>query len=211
MKLAVLTNNLLQAELAAAATRAGTEYIWLNSLADLNNHPDADAVIDLLFENGREETEQLKKFLPKPVIVNSVVKTLVEINQPFIRINGWPGFLKREITEASSCSEENKIEGEKIFSAIGKKMEWVPDIPGFISTRVIAMIINEAYFALEEKISTKAEIDIAMKLGTNYPFGPFEWADKIGLKNIYDLLNFLSRNEKRYMPATLLIKEATGN
>jgi 3-hydroxyacyl-CoA dehydrogenase len=44
------------------------------------------------------------------------------------------------------------------------------------------MIINEAYFALEDNVSTKAETDIAMKLGTNYPYGPFEWGQLIGLK-----------------------------
>ena len=49
-----------------------------------------------------------------------------------------------------------------------------PDIPGFISARVVSMIINEAYFALEEEVSSKEEIDTAMKLGTNYPYGPFD-------------------------------------
>jgi 3-hydroxybutyryl-CoA dehydrogenase len=70
------------------------------------------------------------------------------------------------------------------------------------------MIINEAYFALEENVSTKEEIDIAMKLGTNYPYGPFEWCKKIGLKNIAALLAELSQTEKRYQPARLLLKEA---
>ncbi len=45
----------------------------------------------------------------------------------------------------------------------------------------MAMIINEAWHALAEEVSTKNEIDTAMKLGTNYPYGPFEWAEKIGL------------------------------
>ena len=71
------------------------------------------------------------------------------------------------------------------------------------------MIINEAYFALEESISTKEEIDIAMKLGTNYPYGPFEWGKKIGLKNIRNLLYELTLEERRYQPAPLLIKEAS--
>ena len=71
------------------------------------------------------------------------------------------------------------------------------------------MIINEAYFTLEENVSTKEEIDIAMKLGTNYPYGPFEWSKKIGLKNIADLLKELFITEKRYQPAALLLKEAS--
>ncbi|TMI92961.1 MAG: hypothetical protein E6H08_11285 [Bacteroidetes bacterium] len=84
----------------------------------------------------------------------------------------------------------------------------MPDVKGFISPRVVSMIINEAYFALEENVSKKEEIDIAMKLGTNYPYGPFEWSKKIGLKNIAALLTELSKTEKRYQPADLLLKEA---
>ena len=47
-----------------------------------------------------------------------------------------------------------------------------------------------------------------MRLGTNYPYGPFEWSKKIGLKNIATLLTELSLTEKRYHPADLLLKEA---
>jgi 3-hydroxybutyryl-CoA dehydrogenase len=78
-----------------------------------------------------------------------------------------------------------------------------------IAPRIIAMIVNEAYFGLEDNISTKNEIDIAMKLGTNYPYGPFEWSEKIGLHNIYQLLINLSKQDKRYTPANLLATEAT--
>ncbi len=53
------------------------------------------------------------------------------------------------------------------------------------------MIVNEAFFAFGEKISTIEEIDMAMKLGTNYPNGPFEWAEKIGIENIF---NFCLKN-----------------
>ena len=70
------------------------------------------------------------------------------------------------------------------------------------------MIINEAYFSLSEKVSSKEEIDIAMKLGTNYPYGPFEWSQKIGLKNIYNLLRILEKEESRYKAADLLRDEA---
>ena len=56
--------------------------------------------------------------------------------------------------------------------------------PGFITARVIAMIINEAFFALQENVSSKEEIDTAMRLGTNYPYGPFEWTKLIGIDKI---------------------------
>ena len=73
---------------------------------------------------------------------------------------------------------------------------------------MVATVINEAYFTLEEKVSSKEEIDIAMKLGTNYPYGPFEWSKKIGLKKIFDLLTLLAKTNARYEPSPLLKKEA---
>ena len=69
------------------------------------------------------------------------------------------------------------------------------------------MIINEAYFALEDNVSSKAEIDTAMKLGTNYPYGPFEWASVIGTENILTLLQKLYLTDSRYKPSQLLITE----
>ena len=72
------------------------------------------------------------------------------------------------------------------------------------------MIINEAYFAIQENIASRGDIDLAMKLGTNYPFGPFEWCEKIGIKNVYDLLNavYESTKDERYKVCELLEEEA---
>jgi 3-hydroxybutyryl-CoA dehydrogenase len=69
------------------------------------------------------------------------------------------------------------------------------------------MIVNEAYYTLEKEVSTKEEIDIAMKSGTNYPYGPFEWSRKIGLKNIFEMLNRLRNKNKLYDVSTLLTHE----
>ncbi|HLF44991.1 MAG TPA: 3-hydroxyacyl-CoA dehydrogenase family protein [Chitinophagaceae bacterium] len=209
MKLAVVADDLLKKELMSSGPVAGVELIWLDAASALINHRDADAVIDLLFQGKETEITFLKNFLPVPVIINDVNKKPEEIIPGFIRINGWPTFLKREIIECSNSSEETKKAGERIFSALGKKANWVPDIAGFITPRIIALIINEAYLAMEEEVSTKEEIDTAMKLGTNYPYGPFEWAEKIGFKKIHDLLIILSEKESRYQPAPLLIKAAT--
>jgi 3-hydroxybutyryl-CoA dehydrogenase len=94
------------------------------------------------------------------------------------------------------------------FKKLGKEICWVPDQAGFITPRVVASIINEAFFALSEAVSTKAEIDTAMKLGTNYPYGPFEWAAKIGLSNVATLLQKLEKEQPRYAPCPLLVQEA---
>jgi 3-hydroxybutyryl-CoA dehydrogenase len=92
--------------------------------------------------------------------------------------------------------------------AIGRKYHSVADQPGMVSARVISMIINEAYFAMEDGISSENEIDIAMKLGTNYPKGPFEWKSQIGVESIYKLLDRLSNSDLKYTPSKLLKAEA---
>ena len=90
----------------------------------------------------------------------------------------------------------------EVLNALNKKYIACVDEPGFISARIIAMIINEAYMAKEEGVSTEEEIDIAMKLGTNYPYGPFEWAKKIGIQSIHQLLTTLAKNDVRYTTAS---------
>jgi len=209
MRLVVLTNEQLKEELLSNGVSAYCKIDWINSPEEFLSHTDADAVIDLLFEHNGYDVSHLNNYLTKPVFVNSMNKTIVEIGLPFIRINAWPGFLKRNIAEVSIADEVNKNKAEKILSLLNRKAEWVPDVKGFISSRVISMIINEAYFTLEENVSTKEEIDIAMKLGTNYPYGPFEWSKKIGLEKIAGLLKELSITEKRYEPSSLLLKEAS--
>jgi 3-hydroxybutyryl-CoA dehydrogenase len=208
MRLVVLADDVLKEELSAPGTHADVDVVWINNADEFAEHRRADGFIDLLFDHSNERIELLKDLSSQPVIINSVVHDLKKIQAPFIRINAWPGFLKRSLIEASSANEKMRSPCEKIFTCLHKKTEWVTDEPGFITARVIAMIINEAYFALEEGVSTREEIDIAMKLGTNYPFGPFEWCNKIGIKNIHALLTELSLINIRYRPAVLLEKEA---
>ncbi len=172
--------------------------IWLRvDCADtFPEHSDADAFFDL------GPGERFHNNLPEgiPYFINSVVKPL-GINNSMIRINGWNGFLQNSTWEVAG-----KVNGQarRIFDFLYKKVIETADEPGFISPRIIAMIINEAFHAKEEAVSTEQEIDIAMKLGTNYPNGPFEWAEKIGHHNIYALLQELALSDKRYTPASSL-------
>ncbi len=209
MKIVVLADESLQMELLAQGLRENVLVEWVNEPAALLNYPDADAYIDLLFQNDTLRNGILQQLYPKPVFVNAVITTLRQLPEGFIRINGWSTFLKRPVVEAAAADDNMKIKTEEIFALFNKTPEWCPDTPGFISVRVIAMIINEAYFALQDEVSSKEEIDIAMKLGTNYPYGPFEWSKKIGLKNLYELLSTLAGTSSRYQPATLLKKEAS--
>jgi len=208
MKLVVLANDVLKEELLAQGLPANALMEWISDPASFSRESDADAFIDLLFNNDPARVDLLNSNPSIPVIINYVTGTLQELPSQFVRINAWTTFLKRPVVEAAAKYAMIKDKAAAIFSAFGKTTNWVPDVPGFISARVISMIINEAYFSLEEEVSIKEDIDIAMKTGTNYPYGPFEWSEKIGLENILALLTELNKEQPRYQPAPGLIKEA---
>jgi 3-hydroxybutyryl-CoA dehydrogenase len=195
-----------KAELVNKGGQPGLVVETVSTIVSLLDYPFANAFLIFSFRNTDEELKVLRQ-LKGLVVVDSVINTLSEMDGSFVRINGWPGFLN-SIIEASALNEELKRKTEAVFTQFNKSIEWLPDDPGFITPRVISVIINEAYFALEEEVSTKENIDLAMKLGTAYPYGPFEWAKKIGLKNIAALLTRLSGENSRYLPSPLLVKEA---
>ncbi len=204
MTIAAVASAAQKLEIGLKKLPSGVKWIWVDSVQLLDQYMDADLFFDLEFVMEEARIGQLSRLLPKPVIVNSVVNTLDEIGQPFVRINGWPGMLQRGLCELA-------VAGQDAGSAIGmlfERLDWpysiVPDIPGLISARILCMVINEAYYTLQDGVSTKKEIDIAMKLGTNYPMGPFEWSRKIGLSAIYLLLETLNRSDPRYKAAKAL-------
>jgi 3-hydroxybutyryl-CoA dehydrogenase len=99
---------------------------------------------------------------------------------------------------------------EEIALQLNTKFTIVEDRIGMITPRIVCMIINEAYFASDENVASRADIDLAMKLGTNYPFGPFEWSQKIGVHQVYELLKAVSDDtgDERYKISGLLEREA---
>jgi 3-hydroxybutyryl-CoA dehydrogenase len=209
MRISLLTNTEQKEELLTGTQDGLAELVWVTAPGALAGVTGTDACIDLLFDGTGERIRLLSQLQTQTIIINAVVNPLNESTRDFIRINGWNTFLKRSVIEASAKDGPLKEKAEQVFSSLGKKTEWLPDLAGFISPRVVASVINEAFFALEEGVSTREEIDIAMKLGTNYPYGPFEWCTKIGVKNIFMLLNQLAKDQERYKPAALLTREAS--
>ena len=225
MKVAILANDAQKEEWLFKPADNNVQLIWLGTPDELLNVK-ADAYFNLY--NSSLRAERFSQ-LNQPVFINSVIHPLStvqtlpnriihptlqtevspgKVGSVLFRVNAWPTFLKREVTEIAACNKADEKKLQFVFSGLGWKYRLVPDIPGMITARVIAMVINEAYFTLEAGVSSKKEIDTAMKLGTNYPFGPFEWSEKIGLKNIFELLKELSKSDDRYDPCQLLIQEA---
>ncbi|HVZ95659.1 MAG TPA: 3-hydroxyacyl-CoA dehydrogenase family protein [Chitinophagaceae bacterium] len=196
MKIIAVANVEQQQEILEKKINAGAEIIFVKNLNEIIDSDDYDALL-MLDENTDLSAPEV--LTAKPVMINSVIETLEGFPGNFCRINGWSGFLKREVWEVAAGS--NKEAFSKIFDILGWKVLFVKDEPGLVAARVIAMIINEAYFALGGQVSSVKDIDLAMQLGTNYPQGPFEWCKRIGVENIFKLLSKLTEMNKRYLVA----------
>ncbi len=116
-------------------------------------------------------------------------------------------FIQRPIWEAAFYHSDIVSD---IENQLNINIEKVEDRAGMVAPRIVGMIINEAYFTLQEGTATKPDIDQAMKLGTNYPHGPFEWSIKIGLDNVVAVLEATraETQDERYKICPLLKKEA---
>jgi len=209
MKIVVFANEEQKEEWLSKPLAGDLQLRWVSNENNLLLET-ADAYFNLLYQADSNNLHAYSH-VTGPVFLNEVIypfKMIERTSISLFRMNAWPGFLKREVIEASAADIEKIHIADNILMRLGWTCKWVPDIPGLITARVIATVINEAYFTLEQDVSTKKEIDIAMKLGTNYPYGPFEWSEIIGLEKIYQLLVEMSRTDKKYIPADLLRREA---
>lgn len=113
-----------------------------------------------------------------------------------------------ELTKTTFTSNENFEKAKKLFEDLEKEVFYVNDRVGMISMRIISMIINEAYLVWQEGTSDRKDIDTAMKLGTNYPYGPIDWSERIGIELIYNILKSMldEFGDDRYR-ITPLLKE----
>jgi 3-hydroxybutyryl-CoA dehydrogenase len=96
------------------------------------------------------------------------------------------------------------------FQALGKDVCVIEDLPGMLGAKTICMLINEACETLLREIANKEDIDLAMKKGLNFPGGPFEWADALGLDYVLRVLDNMERsyNDPRYRASILLRRMA---
>jgi len=112
-----------------------------------------------------------------------------------------------EIIKTSATSDETYQTVKNLALKMGKTPITATDSPCFVTSRLIQTLINEAIFCLHEGISTREEIDTALKLGMNHPMGPLELADFIGLDVVLSMQEALYRGfkEPKYRPCSLLV------
>ena len=207
MIIAAITEKYTEEEIAGFFPGAGIEWVLLREVTVVAG---AEGYLDLDFVNDKERCATLHRLAPALIIVNAVVPTIGEMGYPFVRINGWPGFLERSVHELVVPDEAASARVANFYSLADREYRIVADEPGMISARILSTIINEAYYTWEEEVSTKDEIDIAMRLGTNYPLGPFEWSKRIGVGQVAGLLWSLSRTNAAYVPSKALLQAAEG-
>jgi 3-hydroxybutyryl-CoA dehydrogenase len=112
-----------------------------------------------------------------------------------------------EIVRALETSDETIAAAVDVGRRMGKEVVVIRESPGFITSRINAMIGNEAFYMLEEGIASAADIDKALKLGLNHPMGPFEMVDLVGLDTRLHILEYLHKSlGEKYRPAPLLVQ-----
>lgn len=164
-----------------------------------------DLIVDLNLDEAAERLQTYGK-LNKPVIGCAIKRQLADMASgtdmrcSLFGINALPGFIDRPALELSLYREQDRAKLEKICQELGWEYHIVNDRVGMVSPRIVFMIINEAFYTLQEGTATAEDIDESMKLGTNYPHGPFEWCRKTGIKDVYETLEALYQDthEERY-------------
>jgi 3-hydroxybutyryl-CoA dehydrogenase len=111
-----------------------------------------------------------------------------------------------EIVRGLETSHQTLATSVKFVEALAKTPIVVNDSPGFVANRILLPMINEAIFALQERVASAAAIDEVMKLGMSHPMGPLALADLIGLDVCLDILETLHRDfgDDKYRPAPML-------
>ena len=121
--------------------------------------------------------------------------------------NPVPKMKLLEMVKALETSEETIAACREAGARMGKEVVLVRESPGFITSRINAMIGNEAFYMLQEGVATAREIDTALKLGLNHPMGPFEMVDLVGLDVRLGILEYLHRTlGEKFKPCPLMVQ-----
>ncbi|MGW3665475.1 3-hydroxyacyl-CoA dehydrogenase [Streptomyces sp. NPDC005141] len=114
------------------------------------------------------------------------------------------------LSASQDTAPETLSEAIGLFQALGKDVSVIGDCPGMIVARTVARIVDLAHDAVAKGVATEEDIDTAMRLGVNYPLGPFEWSRRLGTNWSYDVLDELHVRDPsgRYAPSLALYRHA---
>ena len=182
---------------------------------DAINWEERLVIFDFLFDDSPDGLEKYRDNPNLQLFINATRSSLTELTfftgeMPFdlYGLAGDPTFLERPLLEVSA-HPHNKMPAQTLLDKLHIEGTVIDDRVGMVTPRILAMIINEAYYTVMEGTASREDIDTGMKLGTNYPMGPFAWTEKWGLANIYELLEalYLDTKDERYKICPLLKQE----
>ena len=172
-------------------------------------------------EAKKKNLIELDKSLPsKTLILSSAVTVSIAEQSTWTKhpsrllgMSAFPSLLENgliELAPSNSTSETAISAAQAFVESLGKEVALVQDCVGLVLPRILCMLVNEAYFAMREGVATARDIDSAMKLGTNYPHGPVEWGDRMGIRHVHAVVEALYRHygEDRYRVAPMLQQAA---
>jgi len=190
--------------------------------AELDKAAACEVVIETIhedFEAKRSLLAELDALLDPsiPVIVNTSTLSITELAQGLAhpeRIVGmhflYPVTTTRvvEVVRGQVTANEAFDLVRKFARILGKVPIEEFESPGFVTTRVMLPLINEAIQVVMEGVATAAEVDLCMKLGYDFRLGPLEWADRIGLHKVHNWLDhlFQETGDPKFRPCPLLRK-----
>jgi 3-hydroxybutyryl-CoA dehydrogenase len=125
---------------------------------------------------------------------------------PVFGVAAWPTLLEREMLETSLFRPEDAPALATVCASLGTTYGIVADRVGLATPRLVCTLINEACYALQESGASPQALDTTLKLSAQQPFGPFAWANRIGIGRIYETLEALwnDTHEARYNASPLL-------
>ena len=183
----------------------------------INELDSYDVIFDLDFDDSPEQIQYYAELERKLVIVGSVKVQLEELYAELgarptctiIGMNALPTFIDRPLLECCATHEIDQVVAQEKLKELGLETRFVKSRVGLVTPRIVCMIINEAYYTVQEGTASREDIDLGMKLGTAYPKGPFEWSQEIGIDHVYETLEALYQDTKdeRYKICPLLKTE----
>lgn len=189
---------------------------------DINSVKDCEIIIEAVQEDFNLKVsvfKQLDKIAnPESIFVsNTSTLSLTNISESISRpskvigmhfLNPVPKIPMVELVKSLHTSNETVLKVKEFASRIGKTPVEVYEYPGFITTRAIVPLVNEAMHILLEGIASAKDIDTALKLGYNFQYGPLEMADSMGLDEVLTWMETLWKTlgEPRYRPNPMIRK-----